>query len=133
MSGIKSRDTKPEILVRKMLFTLGFRYRLNQKISGFRPDIVLRKYNTCIFIHGCFWHRHEGCKLASHPKSNSEFWEKKFTANTNRDKKAILTLKEEGWRVGIIWECAVRSGEFSKFDFDKAFRHLTFWEVSGKS
>ena len=129
MSGIKSRDTKPEILVRKMLFTLGFRYRLNQKISGFRPDIVLRKYNTCIFIHGCFWHRHEGCKLASNPKSNLEFWEKKFTANRNRDEKAIATLKGDGWRVGIIWECAVRSGEYLEFDYLNAFEQKEFWSL----
>ena len=129
MSGIKSRDTKPEILIRKALFALGFRYRLNQKISGFRPDIVLRKYKTCIFIHGCYWHRHEGCKLASNPKSNLEFWEKKFTANINRDEKAIATLKEEGWRIGIIWECAVRSGMYLEFDYLNAFEQKEFWSL----
>ena len=85
MSNIKSRNTQPELLVRRYLHGKGFRYRLNQKISGFRPDIVLRKYKTCIFIHGCFWHRHEGCKLASTPKSNSEFWEKKLEALKSYD------------------------------------------------
>ena len=129
MANIKNRNTKPELLVRRYLHCKGFRYRLNQKISGFRPDIVLRKYKTCIFIHGCFWHRHEGCKLASNPKSNSEFWEKKFTANRNRDEKAITTLKGDGWRVGIIWECAVRSGEYLEFDYLNAFEQKEFWSL----
>ena len=94
MANIKNRNTKPELLVRRYLYGKGFRYRLNQRVSGFRPDIVLRKYKTCIFIHGCFWHRHKGCKLASNPKSNSEFWEKKFMANISRDEKAVATLKK---------------------------------------
>ena len=129
MANIKNRNTKPELLVRRYLHGKGFRYRLNQKVSGFRPDIVLKKYRTCIFVHGCFWHRHEGCKLASNPKSNSEFWEKKFTANRNRDEKAIATLKEEGWKIGIIWECAVRSGECLEFDYLKAFEQKDFWSI----
>ena len=129
MANIKNRNTKPELLVRRYLYGKGFRYRLNLKVSGYRPDIVLIKYRTCIFIHGCFWHRHEGCKLASSPKSNSEFWEKKFAANRNRDEKAIATLKEEGWRIGIIWECAVRSGEYLRFDYLKAFEEKELWSI----
>ena len=129
MANIKNRNTKPELLVRRHLHRKGFRYRLNQKVSGFRPDIVLKKYRTYIFVHGCFWHRHEGCKLASNPKSNSEFWEKKFTANRNRDEKAIATLKEEGWKIGIIWECAVRSGEYLEFDYLNAFEQKDFWSI----
>ena len=129
MANIKNRNTKPELLVRRYLHCKGFRYRLNQKISGFRPDIVLRKYKTCIFIHGCFWHRHEGCKLASNPKSNSEYWEKKFTANRNRDEKAIATLRGDGWRVGIIWECTIRSGEYLEFDYLNAFEQKEFWSL----
>ena len=129
MANIKNRNTKPELLVRRYLYGKGFRYRLNQKVSGYRPDIILRKYRTCIFIHGCFWHRHKGCKLASNPKSNSEFWEKKFAVNRDRDEKAIATLKEEGWRIGIIWECAVRSGEYLKFDYLKAFEEKELWSV----
>ena len=129
MANIKNRNTKPELLVRRYLNGKGFRYRLNQKVSGFRPDIVLKKYRTCIFVHGCFWHRHEGCKLASNPKSNSEFWEKKFTANRNRDEKAIATLKEEGWRIGIIWECAVRSGKYLEVDYLNAFEQKEFWSL----
>ena len=129
MSNIKNRNTKPELLVREYLHGMGFRYRLNQRVSVFRPDIVLRKYKTCIFIHGCFWHRHEGCKLASNPKSNSEFWEKKFTTNRNRDEKTVATLKEEGWKIGIIWECAVRSGEYLEFDYLNAFEQKEFWSL----
>ena len=129
MANIKNRNTKPELLVRRYLHGKGFRYRLNQKISGFRPDIVLRKYKTCIFIHGCFWHRHDGCKLASNPKSNSKFWEKKFTANRNRDEKTVATLKKEGWKIGIIWECAVRSGEYLEFDYLHAFEQKKFWSI----
>jgi len=129
MANIKNRNTKPELLVRRYLHGKGFRYRLNQKISGFRPDIVLKKYSTCIFVHGCFWHRHEGCKLASNPKSNSEFWEKKFKSNTKRDEKAITTLKEEGWKIGVIWECAVRSGEYLEFDYLHAFEQKKFWSL----
>lgn len=129
MANIKNRNTKPELLVRRYLHGKGFRYRLNQKVSGYRPDIILRKYRTCIFIHGCFWHRHKGCKLASNPKSNSEFWEKKFAVNRDRDEKAIATLKEEGWRIGIIWECAVRSGEYLRFDYLEAFEEKELWSV----
>ena len=129
MANIKNRNTKPELLVRRYLHGKGFRYRLNQKVSGFRPDIVLRKYRTCIFVHGCFWHRHEGCKLASNPKSNAEFWEKKFTANINRDEKTVATLKKEGWKIGIIWECAIRSGKYLEFDYLSAFEHKKFWSL----
>ena len=129
MSNIKNRNTKPELLVREYLHGMGFRYRLNQRVSVFRPDIVLRKYKTCIFIHGCFWHRHKGCKLASNPKSNSEFWEKKFMANISRDEKTVATLKQEGWKIGIIWECAIRSGKYLEFDYLSAFEHKEFWSV----
>ena len=129
MANIKNRNTKPELLVRRYLHGKGFRYRLNQKVSGFRPDIVLKKYRTCIFVHGCFWHRHEGCKLASNPKSNTEFWEKKFTANINRDEKTVATLKEEGWKIGIIWECALRLGHTEKVDFKNLIANSDFWEI----
>ena len=131
MSNIRDRNTKPELLLRKHLHSLGIRFRLNQKIHGIKPDLVLKKYQTCIFVHGCFWHRHPDCKLASNPKSNSEFWEKKFATNVLRDERNIAQLQAAGWQIGVVWECAVRSGEFRKFDFDKAFRHLTFWELSG--
>ena len=129
MAGIRGKNTKPEIIVRKMLFANGYRFRINKKIGKAKPDIVLPKWNLCIFVHGCFWHRHEGCKLASNPKSNSEFWEKKFTANRNRDEKAIATLRGDGWRVGIIWECTIRSGEYLEFDYLNAFEQKEFWSL----
>ena len=129
MSNIKSRNTQPELLVRRYLHSAGFRFRLNQKVSGVRPDIVLKKYRTCIFIHGCFWHRHKGCKLASNPKSNSTFWEIKFQKNTQRDEKIMAILKKEGWKIGIIWECAVRSGEYLRFDYLKAFETEDIWYI----
>lgn len=108
MSGIKAKDTQPEMLVRRYLHGMGFRYRLhNSKLPG-RPDIVLPKYKTVVFVHGCFWHRHSGCALAYNPKSNVEAWQKKFNGNITRDKKNLAELADLGWRVIIIWECNLR-------------------------
>lgn len=108
MSGIKAKDTQPEMLVRRYLHGMGFRYQLhNSKLPG-RPDIVLPKYKTIIFVHGCFWHRHSGCTLAYNPKSNIEAWQKKFKGNIARDKKDLAELADLGWRVIIIWECNLR-------------------------
>lgn len=107
MSAIRAADTIPEIYVRKILFREGFRYRLNQKNLPGRPDIVMSKFKTVIFIHGCFWHRHE-CHLSSIPKSNIDFWNKKFEANEKRDKRITQSLLDLGWNVIIIWECALR-------------------------
>ncbi|MEE1266360.1 MAG: very short patch repair endonuclease [Akkermansia sp.] len=108
MVGNKSRDTKPEIQVRKLLHSLGYRFRIQRKDLPGKPDIVLPKYRTAIFVNGCFWHRHAGCKLASNPSTNSEFWEKKFAANVERDNRNYAALKEQGWNVLIIWECEVK-------------------------
>lgn len=108
MSAIKGRDTKPEILLRKLLHSLGYRFRIQRKDLPGRPDIVLPRYKTVIFVNGCFWHRHEGCKYASTPSTNSEFWEKKFAANVERDTRNYAALKEQGWNVVIIWECEVK-------------------------
>lgn len=110
MSAVKSFNTQPEKYVRKMLFSLGFRYRLNQKKLPGSPDIVLAKYKTVIFINGCFWHRHT-CERASTPKSNLDFWSKKFDSNVTRDKKNIETLITLGWKVIVIWECTLK-GKF---------------------
>ena len=129
MAGIRSRNTKPEILVRKHLFSIGLRFRLHQKIEGVKPDLVLAKYKTCIFVHGCFWHRHNSCKLASNPRSNIEFWEKKFLSNTSRDKRNLETLENKGWKIGIIWECSVRNGQFLDFDYHEALGNDKYWEV----
>lgn len=108
MVGNKSRDTKPEIQVRKLLHSLGYRFRIQRKDLPGKPDILLPKYKTAIFVNGCFWHRHEGCKLASTPATNSEFWQKKFTANVERDARNYAALKALGWNVLIIWECEVK-------------------------
>lgn len=108
MVGNKSRDTKPEIQVRKLLHSLGYRFRIQRKDLPGRPDIVLPKYKTAIFVNGCFWHRHEGCKYASTPSTNSDFWEKKFAANVKRDARNYAALKKQGWNVIVIWECEVK-------------------------
>lgn len=108
MSGIKNKDTKPEILLRRYLHLKGFRFRLHvAKLPG-KPDIVLPKYNLCIFVHGCFWHQHSGCRYATVPKSNTAFWHDKFLANIKRDDEAISNLLDKGWRLFIIWECGLR-------------------------
>jgi DNA mismatch endonuclease (patch repair protein) len=108
MSRIKGKDTKPEVAVRKYLFSKGFRYRKNvRKLPGC-PDIVLSKYRTCIFINGCFWHKHDGCRYFVWPKSNEEFWKKKINANVDRDKRNYALLKEAGWNVIVIWECEIK-------------------------
>lgn len=110
MSHIPSKNTKPEETVRKYLFAQGFRYRKNvSKLPG-KPDIVLPKHKTVIFVNGCFWHAHEGCKWFVPPKSNSEFWQKKFAYNIERDSKNYQKLQELGWKVLIVWECEIRHG-----------------------
>lgn len=107
MSGIRATDTKPEISIRKELFSRGFRYRLHVKKLPGKPDLVLPKYHAVIFVHGCFWHGHQ-CSLFKWPKSNSEFWKKKITGNHKRDQKRISQLQAEGWKVLTIWECSFR-------------------------
>ena len=108
MSAVKGKDTKPEMIVRKYLFSKGLRYRLHVRSLPGNPDIVLPKYKTVVFINGCFWHGHEGCKYYRLPKSNVEFWETKITNNKNRDVLNEIKLKELGWRVIRIWECEIR-------------------------
>lgn len=105
MSAIRSKNTKPEVTLRKALHQLGFRYRLGGAGLPGRPDLVLPKYKVAVFVHGCFWHRHAGCKVASTPKSNSEFWSAKFQRNVARDAKVSSELKALGWNVFVIWEC----------------------------
>ncbi len=108
MSKIRSKDTKPEIALRKALFARGFRYRVNDRKLPGKPDIVLPKYKTVIFLHGCFWHRHEGCKYAYTPKTNTQFWIDKIASNAERDKVNLQKLMDLGWNVITIWECEVR-------------------------
>jgi len=108
MSAIKSKNTKPEIEVRKLLHSLGYRFRLHRKDLPGTPDIVLPKYKTVIFVHGCFWHRHENCKYASIPKTRTEFWENKFKENMKRDKVNQTNLFKLGWKIFIVWECELK-------------------------
>jgi DNA mismatch endonuclease, patch repair protein len=109
MSRIRSRNTKPELVVRQLLHRRGYRYRLHRKDLPGSPDIVLTKYKTVIFVHGCYWHRHAGCRYTYTPKSRIDFWNKKFSDTVERDKKHKKELDELGWRVGVIWECETKN------------------------
>lgn len=108
MSGIKGKDTKPEMAIRKMLHAAGFRYRLHDKRLPGKPDLVLPKYNTAIFVHGCFWHGHENCPLFRLPGTRQEFWSDKIGGNVKRDQSNSRALLESGWDVVTVWECAMR-------------------------
>lgn len=108
MRTVKQKNTGPEIAVRKLLYSMGFRYRLHSRNLPGSPDIVLTKRKIVIFVHGCFWHRHPGCKHASSPKANKDYWEPKFDGNVRRDEKKERQLKELGWRVITVWECQTR-------------------------
>lgn len=107
MSRIKGKNTKPEMLIRRGLHARGFRYRLHDRSLPGRPDLVFRKYNAVVFIHGCFWHAH-GCVMSKLPATRQDFWEAKLSANAARDRKSVEELQSNGWRVLIIWECALR-------------------------
>ena len=107
MSKIRSKDTKPEILVRKMLFARGYRYRLHVKNLPGKPDIVMPKYKAAIFVHGCFWHLHSGCREGTIPKTRTDYWKDKLLGNRQRDKKHMRELRKLGWRVLRLWECEV--------------------------
>lgn len=109
MQAIKAKDTKPEMVVRRYLHAQGFRYRLHVKNLPGKPDIVLPKYKTVIFIHGCFWHGHEGCKYYVVPKTRTEWWLEKIRRNKANDNKAANALKKAGWKVIVVWECAIKT------------------------
>jgi len=128
MSGIRSQNTKPELLIRKGLFKLGFRYRINSKMFG-KPDIVLKKYNAVIFIHGCFWHGHIGCENFRIPKSNTTFWVNKIDRNRKRDAEVLNYLHATGWRICIIWECSIR-GKSQLSNIDKTINKISKWLTS---
>ena len=108
MSGIRGRHTKPELLIRKALHGRGFRYRLHAKALPGKPDLLLPKHQAALFVHGCFWHRHDGCRFATTPATRSEFWAEKFSKNMSRDSLNLEKLKAAGWRIGIVWECAIK-------------------------
>lgn len=105
MAGIRGKNTKPEMMVRKLLHAQGFRYRLHVKNLPGKPDIVLPKHKTCIFVQGCFWHQHDQCRYATHPSTRSEFWAEKFSQTQARDRKNQQQLRSAGWKVIEVWEC----------------------------
>lgn len=123
MSRIKGKDTKIEVEVRKYLFSKGYRFRKNDKRYPGKPDIVLPKYHVAIFVHGCFWHRHEGCKDATTPKTRTEFWLEKFDKNVKNDRIKQEKRRELGWKVIVIWECELKRS-FQE-TMDKVEKELT--------
>lgn len=124
MSRIKGKDTKPEVYIRKKLYERGFRYRKNSgKVPG-HPDIWMRKYNIAIFVHGCYWHRHQGCKYAYMPKSREDFWAKKFEANVKRDEEVRQQLAVQEIRTLIIWECTINKMLKSDEEEQKVFNDI---------
>lgn len=107
MSGIRGKDTKPELIVRRLVHARGYRFRLHDRTLPGRPDLVLRKHNAVIFVNGCFWHGH-GCPLFKWPKTREQFWRDKIGANVDRDQRNYAVLREMGWRTGIVWECSIK-------------------------
>ena len=114
MAAIRSKNTKPEVYLRKLLFAEGFRYRIAERSVPGHPDIFLRKYNTAVFVNGCFWHRHQGCKYAYTPKSRSDFWQKKFDANVRRDSMVKRDLQDQKIKQLIVWECTIKKMQRDK-------------------
>lgn len=129
MAGIRGKNTKPELALRHSLHACGFRYRLHGKGLFGRPDIVLPKYQAVIFVHGCFWHHHANCRYATVPATRQEFWKAKFEANVARDAAVRSALMETGWRVGTVWECALRTER----DLEEARELVATWLHGGGS
>jgi len=119
MSRITGKNTKPELLFRSMLHKAGYRFRFHDKTIPGKPDVVLKKYKSVIFVHGCFWHRHEGCKNASMPQTRIEFWTDKFAKTVERDKRQQQELKDLSWNVIIVWECELKK------DTESALKSVT--------
>jgi len=130
MSRIKGGNTKPELLIRRALHAEGFRYRLHQRDLAGRPDIVLPKYHTVIFVHGCFWHGHD-CHLVKKVDTRAEFWQSKLSGNVARDRDAMGALQADGWKVAVVWECALRGT--TKRPLRTVTRHLTKYITGGKA
>lgn len=132
MAKIRGDETQPEIVVRKFLFSKGFRFRKNVRTLPGKPDIVLPKYKAVIFIHGCFWHKHKNCKKAQLPETRKEFWEKKISGNVERDKKNIRQLKKAGWQVIVLWQCQLgkkQSDKWQKSLIEKLKRNSTLTAI----
>ena len=111
MRAVRGKDTTPEVIVRRAAHRVGLRFRLHVKELPGRPDLVLPRWRTAVFVNGCFWHRHQGCRKATVPKSNAEFWARKFNANVRRDQSNCRDLEAMGWRVVVLWQCEVRTIE----------------------
>ena len=122
MAQVKGRDTRPEKAVRSLLHGLGYRFRLQGKDLPGKPDIVLPKYRAVIFVHGCFWHRHPGCKRATMPVDNAEYWARKFERNTARDAKNQKALAEQDWRMLVVWECELKNLDALRANLDSFLR-----------
>lgn len=123
MAAIRGKNTKPEMVLRKALYAKGFRYRLHGKGIYGKPDLVLRKFNAVVFVHGCFWHQHSGCRYSSLPITNRDFWLNKLNSNVERDEKVMKELLESGWRVAKVWECALRT----QVEVEVSLNSLTEW------
>lgn len=119
MSKIRGRDTRPELVLRKLLHARGFRYRLHRADLPGKPDLVLKRYRAIVFVHGCFWHRHLGCSISTTPKSNTKFWMEKFERNVVRDQRNIQALKNLGWHVHVVWECELASAVKAEVAVDR--------------
>lgn len=132
MSAIRSKNTKPEVYLRKLLFAQGYRYRIADKSVPGHPDIFLRKYNTAVFVNGCFWHRHPGCKYAYTPKSRVEFWQKKFDDNVRRDSAVKAELLEHGIKLLTVWECAIRRMQRDKIEEERALAKIILFIKSNE-
>ena len=132
MSAIRSKNTKHEVYLRKLLFAQGFRYRIADKSVPGHPDIFLRKYNTAIFVNGCFWHRHAGCKYAYTPKSRVEFWQKKFDDNVRRVRAVKAELLEHGIKLLTVWECAIRRMQRDKIEEERALAKIILFIKSNE-
>jgi DNA mismatch endonuclease (patch repair protein) len=124
MRRIRAKNTKPELLVRQFLFSKGFRYRLHQNTLPGKPDIILKRYKTVIFVNGCFWHGHKSCKKSILPTSNTAFWKEKIQANTDRDKNTKRSLKKLGWSIFTIWECNIKNKKSLNKELNKLLDNL---------
>ena len=124
MAAIRSKNTKPELVIRKALFAKGFRYKLHDRKLPGKPDLVFPKYHAVIFIHGCFWHRHN-CHLFKWPSTRPEFWKKKINRNVEVDKRNYKQLKKDGWYILTVWECALKGR--SKLPFNKIIEDISYW------
>lgn len=128
MAGIRGKDTKPELVLRHALHRLGLRYRLHMAGLPGRPDMALPRHQALIEVHGCFWHRHEGCKFCTTPASNRRFWKTKFDETVKRDKRNLAALRKLGWRVAIVWECSVK-----EYGAEAVADRISSWIQSGRS